>query len=110
MFLVDSSRGVDFNRLKSFSKSLLRYFKISPEGTHVAYAVYANGGGLKFSFPSASQVRYAYTTKTVNQNIDSVTPETGEGRNIRVGLRMAQLGFTDPRFNARRDARKVGMS
>lgn len=109
MFLVDSSRGVPFDRMKSFSKSLLRYFKISPEGTHVAYAVYANSGAMRFSFPLSATPRYRYDTEMVNQNIDSVRPLPGDERNIRTGLQVAQSGFSQPRYGARPDARKVGI-
>lgn len=107
IFLVDSSAGVQWNRMKSYTKSLLNYFRISPEGTHVGYAVYANRGGLKFSFPQTTGTQYRYNADMVRRSIDGVGREGGNQRNIRLGLSMAAQAFSQPKFGARANARKV---
>jgi arabinogalactan endo-1,4-beta-galactosidase len=106
VFVVDSSAGVQWNKMKSFTKSLLNYFSISPAGTHVAYVVFSNGANLGFSFPLGSGAGFQYTLKDVQQSIDKVKGVRGNQRNIQIGLQLARRALTQP-FGGRPNARKV---
>ena len=106
MFVVDSSRGVNWPQMKSFTKWLLRYFDISPRGTHVAYVVYADGANLRFSFPLNLRPGMRYNVEDVRKSIDGVGRATGTQRNVQLGLQLAQQGF-GTRFGGRPGAKKV---
>ena len=102
--MVDSSDGVDFARMKAFTKYLLQRFDISQKGTHVAYVVYANGANLRFSFPVFSGPRARYTRDDVRKFIDDAARAPGNQRNVRIGLQLAKSAFD---YGGRRNARRV---
>jgi len=104
---VDSSQGVNFPQMKSFTKWFLKYFDISVSGTHVAYVVYGGGANLRFSFPIRPSANYPYSAETVRREIDQkVTPAGGNQRYVHLGLQLAGRAFEEG-FGGRADARKV---
>lgn len=106
VFVVDSSQDVNWPKMKTFTKDILKDFDVSVSGTHVAYVVFGSGAGLRMSFPIKPSPDYPYSRETVRREIDRVKPQGGDRKDLQMGLEMAQQAFK-PQFGGRPDARKV---
>lgn len=103
-FALDGSRkltGEEFNRLKSFVKTVIQNYEISEPGTHVAVIEYSDAARVAISFKDTSDL------DSFKKAIDQVRPSRGTTASVNEALKLAREELFSPIGGGRPGIAKV---
>ncbi len=103
-FALDGSRQLtqqEFNRLKSFVKTVIQNYEISEPGTHVAVIEYSDAARVVISFKDTKDL------DSFKQAIDRVRPSRGKIASVNEALKLAREELFSPIGGGRPGISKV---